>query len=117
MTEQNSRIKSAPFTERDLLSKMDAEVRPQVKIMGSKVNRDLRKEDDFEAEMIDHNVITFKNALMYRGYRIYHSDSPWPGKFQWVHDSYDGPGDNRLGSADTIEKCVIEINDYIHEND
>jgi hypothetical protein len=41
--------------------------------------------------------------------------SGYGGKYCFVHESYDGPGDDRLGFADTIEACILEINEKILE--
>lgn len=72
--------------------------------------------DNFEKEMIKKNIITFSNAVKYRGYLIYHNDSIWPNyeKFQFVHKDYDGAPDSkdyRFGYGHTIEDCVEKINE------
>lgn len=64
---------------------------------------------------LKRGILTFDNPMEYRDYKIYHNDSPWPGKYAFVHKEYNGPGDYRLGSKDTIEQCIIEINE-IEEN-
>lgn len=76
--------------------------------------------EKFEADMIEKNIVTFQNAIMYRGYRIYHNDDSWVNeKWAFVHDSYDGTpdaNDHRFGNGYTIEDCIIKINEQIKDN-
>lgn len=58
---------------------------------------------------------TRSNPLMFGDYKIFLNDLAWPGRYAFVHKDYDGDGDYRLGSKDTIEQCIIEINE-IEEN-
>jgi len=67
--------------------------------------------ESYEANCLEKNLITYDNAVMYRGYRIFHSSNGWLKKFEFVSDDYDGPGDHRLGSADSLEEAIIEINE------
>lgn len=57
--------------------------------------------------------------ITYRDYTIKRGEHT---KFEFVHNEYDGPGDNRLGVCDTIDECRMEIdNNFIEtlarEND
>lgn len=74
----------------------------------------------FEAEMIEKNIVTFQNAIMYRGYKIYHSADSYLETWAFVHDSYDGAEDahdHRHGSAKSIEDCIVAINEQIKDNE
>lgn len=53
--------------------------------------------------------------MEYRDYLIEENTSPWPGKFEFVHNSYDGPGDNRLGFGNSIQDCKDQIDEQIEE--
>lgn len=56
------------------------------------------------------------NAIQYRGWSIYVSDSPLPGEsFAFVHKDYDGDGDPRHGYAPTVDAAKREIDE--REND
>ena len=52
-----------------------------------------------------------KHEIRYRGWYI----RPCLGReydlFEFAHDAYDGPGDNRHGTARTVEECCDEIDD------
>lgn len=76
--------------------------------------------EQFEANMIAKNIITYSNAVMYRGYRIYHNGSIWPNyeKFEFCHEDYDGAPDShdhRFGHGHTLEDCIKNINEQIEE--
>lgn len=72
--------------------------------------------DQIERDQLDKGTLTYDNPLRYRGYLIFHSDHGYGGKYEFAHKEYDGPGDNRLGSAQTIEECVVEINEQIESS-
>lgn len=61
------------------------------------------------------------NETLYRGFRIVPTDPvpPIPGwrdyAWTWVHDSYDGPGDHRLGFGRTEKACRADVDEYISE--
>lgn len=72
--------------------------------------------EKWELDMLEKNIVTYQNAIMYRGYRIYHSDNAWVDKWSFIHDSYDGSedaNDHRYGDAKTIEECIVAINEQI----
>ena len=71
--------------------------------------------DQIERDQLDKGTLTYDNPLRYRGYLIYHSPTGW-GKYGYAHKEYDGPGDPRIGSAQTIEECVVEINEQIESS-
>lgn len=33
----------------------------------------------------------------------------------WIHPDYDGPEDNRIGTAASPEACKYEIDEFLHE--
>src|SRR5690606_13614001 len=66
-------------------------------------------------EGLQKGVLTFEDPLRYRGYLIHHNDVGFGGKYAFVHEGYDGPGDNRLGYGQTIEDCIREINEQVEE--
>lgn len=70
---------------------------------------------DFRA--LQTNTLTFHSPIFYRKYKIYHNESGWPvgAVYCYVHDDYDGPGDNRLGHGKTVEECIEAINEQILE--
>lgn len=71
-----------------------------------------------DRELRQKGILTFDNPLHYRGYLIYHSTHGYGGKYEFVHEEYDGAPDahdHRLGSGKTIEECVIEINQQLEE--
>lgn len=76
--------------------------------------------EKFEAEAIEKNIVTYQNAIMYRGYRIHHRDSAYDKRWSFIHDDYDGAEDahdHRLGSESTIEECIVAINEQIKDNE
>lgn len=73
---------------------------------------------DFEAQMIDNNIVTYSNAVMYRNYKIYHTADGYISKFCFVHQDYDGAPDahdHRHGFAASIDEAIILINEQIKE--
>lgn len=53
----------------------------------------------------------------YRGFRIDYAPPPIPARecdWQWVHEDYDGPEDNRCGHAPSLEAAKADI-DFWHE--
>lgn len=48
--------------------------------------------------------------ITYRDYTIKRGEHT---KFEFVHNEYDGPGDNRLGACDTLEDCMTEIDEQL----
>lgn len=36
--------------------------------------------------------------------------------WDWWHEDYDGPGDNRCGSAGTRDACIAEIHEWEDEH-
>lgn len=57
------------------------------------------------------------DRITHRGYEIYRpSYVPGP-QFAWeyAHENYDGPEDNRIGRAASIEACKAEIDERIDE--
>lgn len=53
----------------------------------------------------------------YRGFRIDYAPPPIPTRecdWQWVHDDYDGPEDNRCGHAPSLAAAKSDI-DFWHE--
>lgn len=53
---------------------------------------------------------SYSNPVHYRGWRIYIGE--WT-PFEYVHEDYDGPEDNRCGTAKTVEEAKREIDEYI----
>ena len=55
-----------------------------------------------------------KFPILYRGFEI-RPGGHWPEHgYSWVHPDYDGPGDNRCGSAATVDECKLDIDEW-HE--
>lgn len=50
--------------------------------------------------------------ITYRDYTIKRGEHT---KFEFVHNEYDGPGDNRLGSGVSIEYCRQQIDEQVIE--
>ena len=76
--------------------------------------------EQYEVDCLEKNIVTFQNAIMYRDYRIYHSDNSWVEKWSFVHENYDGAEDahdHRYGDAKTIEECIVSINEQIKDNE
>ena len=58
---------------------------------------------------------TWDNPIWYRDkWRIYLSNSDWV-KWEYVHDDYDGPEDDRCGYGDTEAECKAEIDERFYE--
>lgn len=58
--------------------------------------------------------------LTYRQFTIYYDPPPIPIRtmdYHYYHDDYDGEGDNRHGSAASIEACKAEIDDWHNEQE
>lgn len=54
---------------------------------------------------------TYGNPIWYRDkWRIYIAECG-PYVYTYVHNDYDGDGDNRSGYAHTIEQCKAEIDE------
>lgn len=54
----------------------------------------------------------------YRNCTITYNPKPIPIRdldWDWVHDDYDGPGDNRYGSASSELSCKEQIDDCLAE--
>lgn len=51
-------------------------------------------------------------------WNIYREDAPWRRGFDWdyYHVDYDGPGDDRHGSARSADEARANIEDWIDEN-
>jgi len=55
--------------------------------------------------------------MYYRGYRIERNPYQWmDDRWMFSHEDYDGPGDNRFGTAATVEEAKREI-DFIEDDD
>lgn len=53
--------------------------------------------------------------MKYRGYIITHNPKPIPLRahdYDYVHDEYDGPDDDRCGSEASVEECKAAIDAY-----
>lgn len=76
-----------------------------------KMNLEVEKNfrDNLEKGFIDSCV-----PIRYRGYKIHNAGNGYV-KYEFVHEDYDGPGDNRLGFGKSIEDCIIQINEQIEE--
>lgn len=56
----------------------------------------------------------------YGGYTIRYDIKPIPIRshdWTWVHMEYDGPEDDRIGTADSVESAVAQIDEFIRENE
>ena len=60
-------------------------------------------------------------TVKYRGYEI---TEEWVSKperratdFSWVHEGFDGPGDDRYGHAASVEACKEAIDEKIAEDE
>lgn len=49
-----------------------------------------------------------EGSIEYRDYAI---SNAWIGGFQYVHNDYDGPEDNRAGHEATLEDCYRAIDE------
>lgn len=85
-----------------------------------KLNKELsevkQKLSDIDKEFLRRGILTYENALHYRGYLIYNTGT----RYSYVHKEYDGAPDaydSRLGLAGTIQQCVIEINRQLEDAD
>jgi hypothetical protein len=57
--------------------------------------------------------------MIYKNYHITYNPKPIPTKnhdWDFVHDEYNGPGDNRHGSVASVDDAMKEI-DLIEDND
>lgn len=52
---------------------------------------------------------TIQLPITYRDYTIDHAEPASRAKYQYIHKEYDGDGDNRWGTANTIEECKLNI--------
>lgn len=53
--------------------------------------------------------------MKYRGYTITHNPKPIPLRafdYDYVHDEYDGPDDDRCGSEPSVKECKVAIDTY-----
>lgn len=76
--------------------------------------------DKFEVEILRKNLISYRNAIRYAGYLIFHNDTVFfkEDRFKYVHEDYDGAPDAhdyRFGTAATIEDCIQKINEALLE--
>jgi len=60
--------------------------------------------------------------ISYKGFKIVPTDPkpPIPDRshdWTWVHFDYDGPEDNRIGTAASPEACMGEINEFLAEQE
>ena len=57
--------------------------------------------------------------ISYRGYTIEFNAKPIPDRshdWEWVADDYDGPGDDRCGTASSEADAMKQIDEHIREN-
>lgn len=54
-----------------------------------------------------------EGSIEYKGFAI---SNAWIGGFQYVHNDYDGPEDNRHGHEATLEDCYRAIDEWHDEN-
>lgn len=50
----------------------------------------------------------------YRGYSIVRNIKPVPDRrhdWDWCHEDYDGPGDPRCGTGESVSDCIEQINE------
>jgi hypothetical protein len=60
------------------------------------------------------------SGVTYRGFRIDYDPPPIPVRtcdWQFAHEDYDGPEDNRCGHAESLEAAKAEIDFWHEEND
>lgn len=56
----------------------------------------------------------------YRGYNITFDQKPMADRshdWNWEHEEYDGPGDERCGTAETEEQAKLDIDEQISTSD
>jgi len=53
-----------------------------------------------------------EGSIEYRDYAI---SNHWAAGFQYVHNDYDGPEDNRAGTEPTLEGCYRAIDEALDE--
>jgi hypothetical protein len=56
--------------------------------------------------------------MKYRGYVIVNDPPPIPSRdhdWQFAHEDYDGPEDNRCGTAPSLEAAKAEIDEQIND--
>lgn len=64
-------------------------------------------------------ICGYDDAIRYGPWRIWYEPPPIPTRmwdWQFVHDAYDGPGDNRHGSAASVEDALAQIRDIEEMN-
>ena len=56
---------------------------------------------------------------LYRGYHIEYCPKPGPRgyDFEWSHEDFDGPGDNRQGYGGSEQECRDAIDELIEEDE
>jgi hypothetical protein len=60
------------------------------------------------------------SKMMYRNYVIVYQPPPIPARnfdYQFCHDSYDGPGDNRCGFAGSLEDAKAKIDEIYYDEE
>lgn len=58
--------------------------------------------------------------MNYRGFHIEYNPPPIPVRccdWQWAHEDFDGPEDNRYGHAASLEAAKAEIDDWHEEQE
>lgn len=60
-----------------------------------------------------------KNGSKYRSFDLRRIYPPGPTKYRWQysHEDYDGPEDNRVGLAETMDGCIQSIDEYYSEQE
>ena len=61
-----------------------------------------------------------KGETKYRGFEIYSDPPPIPTRahdWAFVHEDYDGPGDNRHGTGRSVEDCHTQIDEMIEDEE
>jgi hypothetical protein len=53
--------------------------------------------------------------IRYRDFEISPYSHYKGARWIWSHKDYDGPGDNRCGVEDTIDRCKIDIDTWYEE--
>jgi hypothetical protein len=76
------------------------------------------REDEYDGLDFDNQFVSdldfdaMTTPMDYRGYNITYWPKPIPSRahdYDFVHQDYDGPGDNRVGSCGSIRDCILEI--------
>lgn len=55
--------------------------------------------------------------MTYRDYEIKPNSHSYGGEYEYVHNDYDGPGDDRCGYGQTVRECLEDIDRYIEEHE